>query len=123
MQKKASQCAVACYDGVTDFRSAARCVERCSEPFQNLHKVANGEFETLQTDVQGCQKGCMSKLQPQIDAIKSGLAATPSELEQKGWQLDLEQCAEKCMNDAVSKLPEIEGRLDGYLARLATGGA
>ena len=52
-------------------------------------QVTNKEFGSLQQSVQNCQQGCMEKMAPQMQAIRSGLAATPNEEEQKSMQLEV----------------------------------
>jgi len=39
--------------------------------------------------VQNCQRGCMDQIAPQLEAIKAGLSAAPSEADQKVMQVQV----------------------------------
>ncbi len=94
------------------------------EPYQNgdmsfKNRILSTKIKTLsglQRGVQTCQQSCMDVIQPQLDAIRSGLQKQPSEAEQKVMQTNVEQCASKCITDhGIGKLTDVESRLMGYI--------
>lgn len=117
-QKKAVQCSLDCFSTYQTPKEVASCGQRCQKPFEELSQVANKEFGGVQNQVRSCQQGCMSKLTPQLEAIRAGLSATPSEEQQKQMQLDVDSCATQCMRDALDSIGGVETRLQGYLKNM-----
>ncbi|CAD7953980.1 unnamed protein product [Amoebophrya sp. A120] len=118
IQKQGLECSLNCFQSfeAKNYKDIGNCVEKCQKPFQELGSVTNKEFQGLQRGVQTCQQSCMDVIQPQLDAIRSGLQKQPSEAEQKVMQANVEQCASKCITDhGIGKLTDVESRLMGYI--------
>ena len=119
VQKKSVQCSLNCFDKYpTSAKNVGNCIQSCQKPFEELSKITNKEFSQLQGGVQTCQKSCMDKLMPQLEAVRSGLAPALTPTEETKLQGEMEQCSVRCLKEGLPKVAEMEKRLEGYVVRM-----
>ena len=110
MERAMHQCAAECTGNTTaSIDEVHGCVERCQAPTFRAQKFVQQELERFQESLSRCVLQCQ-------EDIKDLVTPNASDAEIAKFRADFENCAVKCCDTNIARLPKVSKRVKETLA-------
>lgn len=106
LRKKCFQCAANCCDTKGSMQQFQQCVANCDAPAQQAEQLLSQELDNFQRRLHRCAMDCKDNAQDKIPADPA--KQTPALMD--ALNLEVTACANKCVDESLSKLGGLETR-------------